>query len=135
MPFISRPYGARVSIKDIVSAIFGGVVKEVASINPSPSIWVPPHSGKFTIEENNFLSFPFFLRPPISANDFNLVEEPFKFALGAFPLPKASRVCSYRVALHRERQGKRFPLQTFGSIFLATSNDQSRVFLCTNIEA
>ena len=135
MPFICRPCGARIAIKDVVTAILGSVVKEVAAIDPSPSIRVPPKSGQFTIEENDFLSFSFSLRPPISVYNLNFVEEPFQLTLWTFPLPEASRVCSYRVTLHRERQGKNFPLQAFGDEFLTASQDQGRVFLGTHIEA
>jgi hypothetical protein len=87
LPFVRRPCGSQILVKDGVSTNFSGVIKELTSINPSPPVRIPFHGGRFPVEKPNPIGNHIFisvlLRASSGVNNFNLMGKTFHLPIWA----------------------------------------------------
>jgi hypothetical protein len=111
LPFVTRPSDVGGPIGDRVPAGLGSVVKEVATIGPSPTIRIPPKSGHFTIEKNNLLFHSIFSGASIGTYNFNFMVGAVHSSTRILPCSKTSRMLANRETLNREWMVNIIPLE------------------------
>jgi len=111
LPFDTRPSDVRGPIGHRVSAGLGSVVKEVATIGPSPTIRISTKSGHFTIEKDNLLFHSFSSGASIGTHNFYFMVEVVHSSIRILPRSKTSRMLANRETLNREWMVNIIPLE------------------------
>lgn len=101
MPLICCHGHTRDFVSDQVSFKTHGVIKQAIPFNPLPSIHVPYKSGRFIVEEYNFL----FHLSSSGMDDFNHMKETNQVPSRPFPYTETTCVGGNHVTLDWERQG------------------------------